>query len=935
MRLSRVILIAAGLAIVGIVGGTATIFSVSSSLPQMIKVEDYEPLLVTEVYARGGEKIGEYFRENRRLIPFKQVPERLIKAFLAAEDSNFFEHGGVNYLAILRAFMVNVSSGEKRQGASTITQQVARALLLSSEKTYIRKIKEIMLAHRMEENLSKEEILFLYLNQIYFGEGAYGVVAAADTYFRKQVDALTLAEMAILAGLPQAPSSYSPTEHPQKAKARQKYVLERMHAIGAITPEEKKAALEEPVTVYLNKEYKQVAPYFVETLRQILVQQFGEKAVLDEGLRVFTSIDFKAQQQATLEVMAGLRELDKRQGFRGAAKNLARPEEQEQFLLAERKKLKNDKAPIRIIKPDGNVVQEGPLTIFHRLDASGAIVSNIPDYVSKGQIVDAVVTKVDDLLGVVTVRFADAQGMIDLEDMAWAHKPDPATNAAYAAKISKPSQALKAGDVIQVKVVGEKFNSQRLLKEMAPVKSAKKGAPPPPPATLPPGLGNPAEYAQLTLEQEPVVEGALISFDQRSGEIIAMVGGKEFIRNKNEFNRTIQAKRQTGSSFKTVVYASALDRGFTPATPIQDAPVVLETKTEDVAETQEGQGNPEDVKIWKPHNHGQKFVGDVLFRTALIRSLNIPAVKVLESVGVNWATDYAKRLGVFSPLNQDLTLVLGSSSVTLYEMTKVFSHFGRLGARIRPIVIHKVLDKDEKVLLEGISLDKRFEKEITEIDTQFEEKRKTHLAQKAAQGSQQGSQPGSSSTPTNAAMAPVPPEAPLRPKVPQIFFDDPDQLISPQTAYIMTSLLSAVVTEEGGTGGAARALGRPVAGKTGTTNGYYDAWFVGYTPQIATGVWVGYDEEKTLGTGEVGGRAALPIWLEYMKAAHKDLPILDFNRPPGVVVANIDNQTGKLASAASTHVVRQAFIEGTEPKVGGETSSREDETEFLKKDLTD
>jgi penicillin-binding protein 1A len=926
MRLSRILLAGAVLLTAGAIGVTAAVFSVSSSLPQMIKVEDYEPLLVTEVFARGGEKIGEYFRENRRLIPFREVPERLIKAFLAAEDSNFFEHGGVNYLAILRAFMVNVSSGEKRQGASTITQQVARALLLSSEKTYIRKIKEIILAHRMEENLSKEEILFLYLNQIYFGEGAYGVVAAAETYFRKPVNALTLAEMSILAGLPQAPSSYSPTEHPQKAKARQKYVLERMSTIGAITPEEKKAALEEPVTVYLNKEYKQVAPYFVETLRQILVQQFGEKAVLDEGLRVYTSIDFKAQQQATIEVMAGLRELDKRQGFRGAAKNLAKPEEQEQFLVEERKKLKTDKAPIRIIKPDGNVVEEGPLTVFHKLSPTGTIVSNIPEYLSKGQIVDAVVTKVDDLLGVVTARFADAQGMIDLADMAWAHKPDPTVNAAYAPKISKPSQAVKIGDVILVKVTGDKFSSPRLLKEVAPNKPAKRGAPTPP-VTLPPSLGDPNEYAQLALEQEPLVEGALISFDQRSGEIIAMVGGKEFVRNKNEFNRTIQAKRQTGSSFKTIVYAAALDRGFTPATPIQDAPVVLETKNEDATEPQEGQGDPEDVKIWKPHNHGQKFVGDVLFRTALIRSLNIPAVKVLEGVGVSWAMDYAKRLGIFSPLNQDLTLVLGSSSVTLYEMTKVFSHFGRLGTRIRPIVIHKVVDKDAKVLLESVTLDRRFDKEITEIDTQFEEKRKGYLAQKAAQGSQPST--------TASAVVATSPETPPRPRVPQIFFDNPDQLISPQTAYIMTSLLSAVVTEEGGTGGAARALGRPVAGKTGTTNGYNDAWFVGYTPQIATGVWVGYDEEKTLGPGEVGGRAALPIWLEFMKAAHRDLPVLDFERPPGVVVANIDNQTGKLASALSTHVVRQAFIEGSEPKVGGETSSREDETEFLKKDLTD
>jgi len=916
MNLKKLALVFVGLAVLGGIGVGAAFYTVASGLPQMIKVQDYEPLLVTEVYARGGEKIGEYFRENRRLIPYDKVPKQMVQAFLAAEDSSFFEHSGVNYLAIMRAFLVNLSSGEKRQGASTITQQVARALLLSSEKTYTRKIKEILLAHKMEENLSKEDILYLYLNEIYFGEGAYGVVAAADTYFRKTVDKLTLAEMAILAGLPQAPSSYSPTEHPQKAKARQKYVLERMAAGGAITPEEKKAALEEPVTVYLKKEYKQVAPYFIETLRQLLVQQFGEKAVLDEGLRVYTSIDYKAQHEATNDVMNGLRELDKRQGYRGPLKNLAKPEEQEQFLLAERKNLKNDKAPIRIIKPDGNVVAEGPLTVFHKVDAKGEITSNIPDYVSKGQIVDGLVTKVDDNIGVVFVRFADGQGIIDISDMSWARKPDPAINAMYAPKLTKPSQALKAGDVILVKVTGDKFSSARLMSAAAPKKPAKKGAPPPA-ATLPPELGNPNEYAQLALEQEPIAEGALLSFDQKTGEVIAMVGGKEFIRNKNEFNRTLQAKRQTGSSFKTVVYASALDKGFSPVTPIQDAPVVLENKNDD-DESAEGQDNPEDAKVWKPHNHGQKFIGDVLFRTALIRSLNIPAVKVLEGVGVNWAMDYARRLGVFSPLNQDLTLVLGSSSITLYEMTKVFSHFGRLGARIRPLVIHKVLDKNDKILVENVSLDKRFEKEITESDTQFEERRKAALAQQAAQGS-----------------AP-PPEGAPKPKVPQIFFDDGDQLISPQTAYVMTSLLGAVINEEGGTGGAARALGRPAAGKTGTTNGYIDAWFVGYTPQIVTGVWVGFDDSnKTLGPGEVGGRAALPIWIDYMKAAHKDLPVQDFPVPPGIVFANIDNQSGKLASASSTRVVRQAFIQGTEPKMTGEAPTREDETEFLKKDLTE
>ncbi|MES2854878.1 MAG: transglycosylase domain-containing protein, partial [Bdellovibrionota bacterium] len=331
MGFSRLLAGIAALGFLAIAGIAAALISFSSSLPQIIKVDDYKPLLVSEVYARGGEKIGEYYRERRILTPFDKMPKRVIDAFIAAEDGTFFEHGGVNYVAIVRAFLVNLTSGEKRQGASTITQQVARSLLLSSEKTYTRKVKEILLAQKMEENLSKQDILFLYLNQIYFGEGAYGVAAAADTYFRKTPDQLNLEEAAILAGLPQAPTSYSPIKYPLKAKARQRYVLGQMRSNGAITKEEYEKAINAPITVYVSKDDKQITPYFIETLRQMLVQSIGEKALLDEGLKIHTSIDYAAQVAANKSVQEGLRGLDKRQGYRGPLKNLATPEEQEQF----------------------------------------------------------------------------------------------------------------------------------------------------------------------------------------------------------------------------------------------------------------------------------------------------------------------------------------------------------------------------------------------------------------------------------------------------------------------------------------------------------------------------------------------------------------------------------------------------------------------------
>lgn len=919
------------LVFLGIATVALVIISFSTSLPQMIKLEDYKPLLVSEVYARGGEKIGEFYRENRILVPYEKIPQRLVQAFVSAEDDTFFEHGGINYIAIMRAFLVNLTSGEKRQGASTITQQVARSLLLSSEKTYTRKIKEILLAYKMEENLSKEDILFLYLNQIYFGEGAYGIGAAAEVYFRKSVDQLTLGEMAILAGLPQAPSSYSPSNHPQKAKARQRYVLNRMARVGYITEDEMQTAINEPITVYLGKEYKQVAPFFVETIRQLLVKELGERAVLDEGLKIYTSLDYHAQLAAGDQVQDGLRDLDKRQGYRGPLKNLATLEERQQFLLAERKQLLADKAPVRVILPDGTPQPDRPLTIYHQMDANGKITSNIPDYIQKNQIVDAVVLQVDDRLGLTSVQFAEGIGLIDIAEMAWARIPDPTTASWQADPVEKPSAVLKPGDVISIKVTDDLFQSQRLIDESDALKK-KKGA-------QPLQLPDFTQFAHVQLEQRPSVEGALISFDQVTNDVIAMVGGFEWIHKKNEFNRTIQAKRQTGSAFKTIVYAAALDHGYTPATPIQDAPVVF-TSNED-----EGQ---EEAKVWKPHNHGQKFVGDILFRNALIRSLNIPTIKILEDIGIPWTIDYAKRLGVFSPLNADLSLGLGSSSITLYEMTKVFSNFGRLGKRIRPVVIQKVLDLQNQVIAKDISLDQRFD-EIKEIENGFEERRQTYLndqTQSKLEASENEAQNGDvnqqdSSDPTATASSANPDDPSSTGKVkkidykPLLFFDDPEQLVRPQTAYIMTTLLSGVISEEGGTGARGRALGRPAAGKTGSTNGYYDGWFVGYTPQIATGVWVGFDEEKSLGRGEVGGRTALPIWVDYMKAAHTNLPVIDFPVPSEVVYANIDSQTGKLASVSSKSVVRQAFLSGTAPHEMSGNTLNEDEAEFLKKDLSD
>lgn len=887
-------LLLAVLVLIAVGAGVAwtTYQTVLGSLPPHESLKDYSPLLVTQVYDRKGHKIGEFFYERRVLVPYDKIPRDLINAFVAAEDAEFFQHKGVNWMAIMRAFIANLKAGQTVQGGSTITQQVAKTLLLTSERTYDRKAREILLAQRMEENLSKQDILYLYLNQIFFGQNAHGIAMAAETYFRKPLEKLTLAEMAILAGLPKAPSAYSPVRNPQRAKERQVYVLNRMAEVGFITKEQAQNAANEPVKVYMREDYQDKAPHFLETVRLMLVAQLGEETVLKKGLRVETSLDLEKQLAAQEAAVQGLKALDKRQGYRGPLENITDPKAVGEFLLKSRNQLIQEVQPERTIQPSGHFVDYGPLNLNYDYR------KGLPFYLKPGQTAKAVVSKVDDQNGLVFVRVAELEGLIDIDTMTWARKPNPEKRWDYDT-IRKPSQALKMGDVILVKVAGPQFVSDRLAK--AAKKKTKD-------ATAP-ALPDFSRYISLELDQEPVAEAALISFDQNNQDILAMVGGGSSFE-KSKFNRAIQAARQTGSSFKAIVYAAALDKGYTPATPIMDAPIVYDDKKD---EDEEGQ---EESKVWKPTNHSKSFGGDIIFRNALVKSLNIPSVKIIEDITVPYSLDYSKRMGIHSNLNPDFTLVLGSSSVTLYEMTKAFAHFGRLGKRLRPVVIHKVEDHEGTKLLENLTLDLRFEKEIRPIEDAFEKRRKEYLAQRdATEGESQGA------------------ETLQKGVEPHIFFDNPDQIISPQTAYLMTSLLRAVVEDRNGTGGKARALGREVAGKTGSTNGYFDAWFIGYTQQIATGVWVGFDQERSLGRGEVGGRAALPIWVDYMKSAHEGLPLMTFPVPEGIVFANIDGETGELATSTSKNIIRQAFKEGTEPT--SNRSQKEEDTDFYKQDLSE
>ncbi len=854
----------------------------SSKLPTIITVDSYKPLKVSEVFDRNGEKIGEFLREKRMLIETKNLPKYVSQAFIAAEDSDFYNHSGINLQAIFRAMVANLKAGRTVQGGSTITQQVAKQILLTSERSLDRKIKEAILARRMERDLSKEDIMYLYLNQIYFGQGAHGIEMAAKVYFKKEAKDLDIHEAAILAGLPKAPSAFSPVTNPERAKIRQKYVLNRMKDEGFITKEQAKENIEKDLKVFFKEDYEDYAPFFLEAVRLQLVKELGEDQVLDKGLKIYTSLDLVKHNVAQAALRRGVENLDKRQGYRGALDKLQTETDVLNFLAVQKDDLLNKKAPFIVIDVKGNIIQKGDIKYdeSQNLVVQDISTDELPSYLDVGENIKAVVSKVDDISGYIEALIPDGVGLIDFETMKWARAPDPSTGAKYA-EIERPSIALKKGDVILVKIISKKVNSEKFRRLDKKIKAQFFTA---------------SNYIELQLEQEPLVDGSLLSIDQKTQEIIAMVGGYDF--RKSEFNKAIQAARQTGSSFKPIVYASALDKGFQPNSEILDIPIVFKEEDKDKSTKDEIVYNK-----YKPANHSKNFNGDILFREALIRSLNIPTIRITDSIGVSWVLNYARRLGIFSPLNQDITLSLGSSSVTLYEMTKVYSQFGRLGKRMRPILIKKVENEAGETLLENYTLDKRFEEEIVNNEQGWRER----VLEKQIFGDMNE----------------------------QFVFSDQDQLIKPQTAYIMTNILKGVINDKGGTARSASGIiPHPIAGKTGTTDNYYDAWFIGYSPLIATGVWIGYEQERTLGRGEVGGKSALPVWAEYMKAAHKDLPVVNFPIPSGIVFSKIDADNGKIATQYSKRTFEQAFEEQNQPSEMSDAGETIDEKEFLKEDLS-
>jgi len=763
--------------ILGSFGVIGVYLYLGKNLPKISSLKDYRPSIITTVYSDDTRKIAEFFKERRIVVPLSQMPEMLKKAFIAAEDARFYKHKGIDLLSIVRAFYKNIEAGAIVQGGSTITQQVTKSFFLTPERSYSRKIKEAILAYRIDKKFSKSEILFLYLNQIYLGHGAYGVEAASENYFGKSAQELNLAECAILAGLPQAPSRYSPFRFPERAKQRQIYVLNRMVEEGFITNIQATEAINKELDIKPRKNwYIEEVPVYTEHIRREIAKKYGDDILYKDGLKIYAAVNIEMQKSARAEIEKGLYALDKRQGYRGPIKHL-QPEEIESFS----KKLQTE-------------LEKATL--------------------EEGKITEGVVIEVNNKNDTVVVRIGNTLGIIRIEDMRWARKPDPKI-AYFESRVQHPGEVLSVGDVIQVKVKNKIFNTNRWW---------------------------------LALEQVPKAQAALLSIESETGYVKVMVGGRDF--KESQFNRAFQSRRQPGSAFKPIIYAAALDKGYTPATMIIDSPIVYQDTEHDFT--------------WKPRNYKEKFYGPTLFRNALAKSRNVVTIKILRDIGIDYAIDYARKLGIESKLNRDLSIALGSSGVSLLELVRAYSVFNNSGYLISPVLITKIVDRDGNVIEES---------------------------------------------------------SPVREKV-----------IEKNTAYIVTNLLEGVVKH--GTGHRLKALNRPVAGKTGTTNNLHDAWFVGYTPRYTTGTWVGFDEEDSLGKSETGSKAASPIWLGFVRKVLEGKPVRVFQVPEGVVFSKIDAETGLLPIPESKKTIFECFKEGTVPtEYTPEPNSMTEPEQFFKSDM--
>jgi len=769
--------------LVGVAAAAGLFWHFSKGLPEYSQLQDYEPPVMTRVHAADGSLLAEYARERRLYLPIQAIPKLVINSFIAAEDKNFYEHGGIDISGIARAglvFIENFGSNKRPQGASTITQQVAKNFLLTNEVSLDRKVKEALLAMRIERTYSKQKILELYLNEIYLGMGAYGIAAASLLYFDKSVDKLTIAEAAYLAALPKAPNNYHPFRARERAIERRNYVIDRLVEDRYITAQDGDKAKKEPLNVTPRPTGAHIfaAEYFAEEVRREIYDKYGETKLYEGGLSVRTTLDPKLQVMARKALDDGLVRFDESKGWRGPVSKIDISGDWGVKLVEVRALA--DIAPWRLAVVLESGDQAARIGLQPTREPGGSLVK-------ERQV-----------------------GIIALEGVKWAK---PVAGPERSKAIAKVSQVLQPGDVVYVEPGGKDPN-------------------------------------QFRLRQLPEVSGGLVAMDPQTGRVLALVGG--FSYDQSQFNRATQALRQPGSSFKPFIYAAAIDNGYTPSSIVMDAPVEID----------QGPGLP----LWRPENYEHsKYFGPQTLRFGIEHSRNVMTVRLAQDLGMPLITEYAKRFGVYDDLPAYLSFALGAGETTVMRMTTAYSMFANGGRRITATLIDRIQDRFGKTIYR-------------------------HDARECR---------GCDADKWNNQPEPA-------------LVDRREQVLDPMTAYQITSIMEGVVLR-GTAQPAMKDVGRPVAGKTGTTNDDKDAWFVGFTPNLAVGVYVGYDKPRTLGRDATGGHTAAPIVKDFLKAALADKPGVPFAPPPGIKLIRVDLNSGLRAGPSSTKVIVEAFKPGTAP----------------------
>ncbi|MBY5459487.1 penicillin-binding protein 1A [Rhizobium beringeri] len=754
--------------------------NVAKDLPDYAVLNSYAPPVTTRVHAGNGALMAEYAKEKRLFLPIQAIPDRVKAAFLSAEDKNFYNHPGVDLTGLGRAILVNLQnfgSGRRPVGASTITQQVAKNFLLSSDQTIDRKIKEAILSFRIEQAYSKDKILELYLNEIFFGLNSYGIAGAALTYFNKSVTELTVAEAAYLASLPKGPANYHPFRHPEAALERRNWVIDRMVENGYVSQPDGEEAKKQPlgVTARTTGPSLFASDYFAEAVRRQLIDQYGEKVLYEGGLSVRTSLDPQMQLAARKALQDGLVTYDERRGFHGPIKQID---------------ASGDWGKALADIPTLSDVPEWRLAVVLAVSDSTVDIGLQPAKDGSGKVA------------------ADRQrGTIDAKNMQWAFR-----SADGARKTTKsPVGAVSPGDVVYVAKLGDDASTS------------------------------------YRLQQPPKVQGGLVAMDPKTGRVLAMVGGFSYAQ--SEFNRATQAMRQPGSSFKPFVYAAAMDNGYTPASVIMDAPIEIVSG---------GQ-------VWRPENYGGESGGPSTLRSGIEHSRNLMTVRLANDLGMNIVAEYAERFGIYDHMLPVLSMSLGAGDTTVLRMVSAYSVIANGGKQIKPTLIDRIQDRYGKTIF----------------------KHEERLCEGCNAGDWQNQE---------------------EPNV----VDNRETVLDPMTAYQITSMMQGVI-QRGTAAGKIDLGGRDVAGKTGTTNDEKDAWFVGFTPDLVAGLYMGFDTPAPLGRGGTGGVLSAPIFNEFMQAAVKDMPESKFVIPSGMNLISIDRKTGMAAGDGDPNTIVEAFKPGTGP----------------------